>query len=104
MKREQLRAYLHNPPLILAIAQKEAVDKTRKRLIDAVNLMCGLGISKAAQAEVNGKLDEYAKISRNYGNFLEDTWGVTWQAEIVIKAYADYPDDEIDQLPETLTT
>ena len=102
MHRESLRAHLHNPPLVQAIAQKLEVDETRKALYSALTTMRKAGMSDTAKREVQCKIDEYGEISRNYGNMIEDIWGVTWQMETIIKAYIDCCDNDIDDLPDFL--
>ncbi|MCL2462257.1 MAG: hypothetical protein FWF44_06280 [Defluviitaleaceae bacterium] len=100
ISREILRAHLHNQPLVAAIAQKKEIQKVKQALIAARVVMGQTCISEAAQKEVCSKIDEYTKISQNYGNMIEDTWGVSWQIESIIAKYIDDLDDVIDQLPE----
>jgi myo-inositol catabolism protein IolC len=100
MHRETLRKHLHNSLLVLAIAQKSDVDKICKALRDTYSVLRKTKVSDAAQDEVRRKIDEYNKVGSNYGIMIEDTWGVTWQAESAIAKYIDCCDDDIDALPE----
>lgn len=102
MTKETLRSYLHNYPPVQAIEQKRQIDNTRQDLLHALQVLRTAGVSELVQAEVQGKYDEYGKISRNYGVLLEDTWNVMWQDESIIRNYTDCCDDDIDHLPDTI--
>jgi len=103
MTREALRAYLHNEPLVSAVRVKSEIDGIRRSLCEALRIIIDVGVSKTACMEVQGKISEYGKISKGYGNMIEDTFGVTWQAEAVIRRFMDLSDAEIDRLPSKLT-
>ncbi|GHV34503.1 hypothetical protein FACS1894187_05200 [Synergistales bacterium] len=102
MNKETLRAYLQNGPLVQAIEQKRAIDNVRYELINALTVLRAVSIGIETVKEVQGKIDEYAKISKHYGILLEDTFGVTWQKENVIKKHTDCLDDDIDALPDEI--
>lgn len=102
MSRETLRGYLHNYPLVQAIEQKRSIDETKRNLLDAMQIMRETGVDEGATAAVQSKYEEYQKISRAYGNMIEDVWGIPWQKEEIIKKYTDCLDDDIDRLPDTV--
>lgn len=102
MHKETLRNYLHNFPLVQAVEQKRSVDDVSRRLLAAVQVMREAGVPESAAMATQEKYDEYRKISRAYGNMIEDTWGVTWQAESVIAKYTSCCDDDIDRLPDNV--
>lgn len=105
MKREKLIQYLDNAPLVRAIESKATIDmyksKMRKMLVDMrqISGMC----DGVAYSEIESKLNEYRQISQNYGIFLEDTFGVTWHVERVIKKYLEYADNT-GSLPDYINT
>jgi len=103
MTHETLRTHLHNEPLISAIKAKLVIDEKRKSLCAALNIMNDAGISKPACMEVQAKIDEYRKISKYYGNMLDDVFDLTWQAEAIILKHLDKTDTEIEMLPSKLT-
>lgn len=100
MHRETLRAHLHNAPLVQAIEQKRVVDLTKRQLADAMQVLREVGAHDGAIDEAQRKFDEYVKISRAYGNLIEDVFGISWQAESIIRMYTECCDNDIDRLPE----
>jgi hypothetical protein len=102
MNRETLRNYLHNGPLVQAIDQKRSIDKTKQELLSAIQTLRETGIRDSLIDEVQGKYEEYQKISSHYGTLIEDAWNVSWQNESIIKRYIDCLDDDIDRLPDEI--
>lgn len=102
MGRETLRAHLHNPALVQIVAQKQEVDATRNKLIDALTITRETGIDESVTGKIQKKIDEYGTISRNYGLMMEEIWGISWHWERTLEKYIDCNDNDIDELPEVV--
>lgn len=87
MSKERLSEYLDDYPLVQAITLKQYIDDARKKLHDAMGIMRETDVSDSAVTEVQSKYDKYTKISKNYGLFIEDNWGVRWQDEDFIRKH-----------------
>lgn len=79
------------------IRLKVEVDESRAALNTAWAVMEKAGINDTVLDEVSAKVKEYATVSKNFGNMIEDTWQITWQMESIIKKYIDH---DLDALPE----
>jgi len=102
MKREMLKRHLNNVHLLSVIKAKLEIDKLRKSLISALNIMAVAGISSPSCMEVQAKIEEYRKISKSYSIMLEDAFEITWQEELIILKHQNCTDREIDMLPSNL--
>lgn len=102
MTRERLLTCLRNEPLVRAIEQRRAINTTRLQLHEAALVAKEAGVSTSAVRELEQKADEYLKTMRNYGNMIQDSWGITQWDEAIIAKYVDYTDSEINQLPDSI--
>lgn len=102
LTREKLREYVNNGPLISALQEKARVSELHVKLQEAITLMHVIHASDTTIAEISAKAEEYAAIVGAYGNLIEDTWHVTWHYEKTILKYAEWSDDGINSLSDTI--
>jgi hypothetical protein len=99
MRKEELMKLLDNKPLMAAIAAKNEIRDTQKRLIDAREVLCEVGADEPALKFVDEKIKELGEISKCYGILLEDAWRLTWQEESIVKRHMGKSAAELERLP-----
>lgn len=98
--KRDLKEILHDIPLKQALLQKRAIDKTKNGLSEVIQIMRDTDIEESVIEGVQRKREEYIRVSKCYGNLLNDAWDINQEREKILLKYINYSDEEIDNLPE----